>query len=115
MSDLTRDTRGPPPKGFNEFMRVLKAHNVPMSAIGSARRRDLFDEKPPATTSSRGDEFSSASSSHVLPSIAPSVRSRRPLSIEDFQMPRQSRRISAQGPKRNYARTMQTWKEKSYK
>ena len=105
VSDLTRDTRGRPPKGLNELTRALKVRNVPLTAIGSSHRKTLFTEEEPT----------SSMSSIVLPSIAPSVRSRRPLSSEDFEMPRKSPRISRQGPRQNFAHMLDGWEEKAYK
>ena len=105
VSDLTRDQRGPTPRGFNELAHTLKTHNVPLMAIGSTRRRNTFAGEPPSSVSSK--------------------RSRQPsnmrtLSIEDFpshsapiddddewevSKPRKkSRRVSAQGPQQNYAK-----------
>lgn len=82
VADLTRDKLGDPPRGFNEFFKLLKRRNVPMEAIGSQRRKNLFQHRKYAhiigssesllpSTSSRGrqlssDDFKSGSRFSVL-------------------------------------------------
>ncbi len=126
VSDLTRDKKGAPPRGHPELARLLKAHNVPLEAIGSQHRKNTFryhDEEFRSLPATR------RSSSYHLPSLGG-----RPLSIEDFpthsrfnvlqqqeeeeeeeEVPkkrRKSKRISSQGPRVNFSRVFNQPDEK---
>ena len=112
VSDLTRDTRSARPRGSNEFTQLLRAKNVPLEAIGSSRRKNLF------TIDSDDEDFGRLPSRNVSRAI---ISSARPLSMHDFPTHsrfnllddsdegeedppgrKKSKRISAQGVQRNF-------------